>query len=183
MAVKIRLARHGRKGYAYYHIVVADSRAPRDGRIIERIGSYNPNTNPATIDLKFEKAIQWLENGAQPTDTVRSILSKEGVLLKKHLLDGVKKGAFDDAEAEKRFNKWIDERDSKLDAKADTLAKEKEKIQKAKLEEEAKVNAARAEKLAKRNAEAQAEEAKEEAVTEAEETQAEEAQVEEKTEE
>ncbi len=103
--------------------------------------------------------------------------------MKKHLLDGVKKGAFDDAEAEKRFNKWIDERDSKLDAKADTLAKEKEKIQKAKLEEEAKVNAARAEKLAKRNAEAQAEEAKEEAVAEAEETQAEEAQVEEKTEE
>ncbi len=102
MPVKIRLARHGRKGYAYYHIVVADSRAPRDGRFIERIGSYNPNTNPATIDLNFDKALDWLFKGAQPTDTCRAILSYKGVMMKKHLLEGVKKGAFDDAEAERR---------------------------------------------------------------------------------
>src|SRR5512138_770362 len=106
MPVKIRLARHGRKQHAYYHIVVADSRAPRDGRFIERIGSYNPNTNPATIELKFEKALDWMFKGAQPTDTVRSILSKQGVLMKKHLLEGVKKGAFTAEVAEEKFNAW-----------------------------------------------------------------------------
>ena len=99
MPVKIRLQRHGRKSYAYYHIVIADSRAPRDGKFIERIGSYNPNTNPATIDLKFERALHWLQTGAQPTDTTRNILSSEGVLMKKHLLEGAQKGAFDVAEA------------------------------------------------------------------------------------
>ena len=103
----MRLARHGRKRYAYYHIVVADSRAPRDGRFIERIGSYNPNTNPATIDLDFDKAYDWLTKGAQPTDTVRAILSYKGVLYKKHLMGGVKKGAFDEEEAQRRFEKWI----------------------------------------------------------------------------
>ena len=103
MAVKIRLARHGRKSYAYYHIVVADSRAPRDGKFIERLGSYNPNTNPATVVLNFDRALYWLNVGAQPTDTARNILSKEGVLLKKHLMGGVKKGAFAVEEAEKRF--------------------------------------------------------------------------------
>ena len=103
MPVKIRLARHGRKRHAFYHIVVADSRAPRDGRLIERIGSYNPNTNPATIELDFDKALNWLKNGAQPTDTCRAILSYKGVLMKKHLLEGVKKGAFDEAEAEKFY--------------------------------------------------------------------------------
>ena len=91
MATKIRLARHGRKGRPFYHVVIADSRAPRDGKYIERIGSYNPMTNPATIDLNFERALYWMNVGAQPTDTVRSILSYEGVLLKKHLLEGVKK--------------------------------------------------------------------------------------------
>ena len=99
MAVKMRLQRHGRKGYAYYHIVIADSRAPRDGKFIERIGSYNPNTNPATVDLKFDRALYWLNVGAQPTDTTRTILSNEGVLMMKHLQGGVKKGAFDEAEA------------------------------------------------------------------------------------
>ena len=103
MATKIRLQRHGRKGYAYYHIVVADSRAPRDGRFIERIGSYNPNTNPATVDINFDAAMKWLNVGAQPTDTVRSLLSREGVLLKKHLLGGVKKGAFTEEVAEQKF--------------------------------------------------------------------------------
>ena len=97
MSVRIRLSRHGRKAAAYYHIVVADSRAPRDGKFIERLGSYNPNTNPATIELNFERALYWLQTGAQPSDTAKSLLSKQGVLLKKHLLEGVKKGAFDEA--------------------------------------------------------------------------------------
>ena len=107
MATKIRLQRHGRKGYAFYQIVIADSRAPRDGRFIERIGSYNPNTNPATVDLNFERALYWLQVGAQPTDTTRNILSREGVCLKKHLLEGVKKGAFDEAAAEEKFQAWL----------------------------------------------------------------------------
>ena len=106
MATKLRLQRRGRKNYAFYQIIVADSRAPRDGKYIERIGSYNPNTNPATITLDFDRALYWLQVGAQPTDTVRNILSSEGVLMKKHLLGGVAKGAFDEAEAEKRFEAW-----------------------------------------------------------------------------
>ncbi|PRZ01197.1 30S ribosomal protein S16 [Marinilabilia salmonicolor] len=157
MPVKIRLARHGRKRYAYYHIVVADSRAPRDGKYIERIGSYNPNTNPATIELDFDKALTWLGKGAQPTDTTRAILSYQGVLMKKHLLEGVKKGAFDEAEAERRFQKWMEEKEAKIQAKKDQLSSESEKDRKARLEQEAKVNAERAEKLAKRNAELAAE--------------------------
>lgn len=166
MPVKIRLARHGRKRYAYYHIVVADSRAPRDGKYIERIGSYNPNTNPATIELDFDKALTWLGKGAQPTDTARAILSYQGVLMKKHLLEGVKKGAFDEAEAERRFQKWMEDKEAKIQAKKDQLSSESEKERKARLEQEAKVNAERAEKLAKRNAELAAEaeaETKEEA--------------------
>jgi len=140
MPVKIRLSRHGRKRYAYYHIVVADSRAPRDGRYIERIGSYNPNTNPATIELDNEKALQWLSNGAQPTDTARAILSYKGVMMKKHLLEGVKKGAFDEAEAEKRFQKWLEEKEAKIQAKKDQLANEKAMTAKERLEQEAKIN-------------------------------------------
>ena len=112
MATKIRLQRHGRKGYAYYHIVVADSRAPRDGKFIERLGSYNPNTNPATIDLNFERALYWIQTGAQPTDTTRGLLSTEGVLMMKHLLGGVKKGAFSQEEAEKKFEAWKQDRKS-----------------------------------------------------------------------
>ena len=102
----MRLQRNGRKRFAYYHIVIADSRTPRDGRNIERIGSYNPNTNPATIDLDFDKALNWLTKGAQPTDTVRAILSYKGVLYKKHLLGGVAKGSFNEEEAERRFQVW-----------------------------------------------------------------------------
>jgi small subunit ribosomal protein S16 len=151
MPVKIRLARHGRKRYAYYHIVVADSRAPRDGRYIERIGSYNPNTNPATIDLNMDKALTWLSNGAQPTDTARAILSYKGVLMKKHLLEGVKKGAFDEAEAERRFDKWLLDKDSKVQAKKDLLAGVKAMTAKERLEEEAKINAERAAAIAKKN--------------------------------
>jgi small subunit ribosomal protein S16 len=137
--------------------VVADSRAPRDGKYIERIGSYNPNTNPATIELDFDKALTWLGKGAQPTDTIRAILSYQGVLMKKHLLEGVKKGAFDEAEAERRFQKWMEEKEAKIQAKKDQLSSESEKDRKARLEQEAKVNAERAEKLAKRNAELAAE--------------------------
>jgi len=170
MPVKIRLARHGRKRHAYYHIVVANSRAPRDGRFIERIGSYNPNTNPATIELDFDKALDWLQKGAQPTDTARAILSYRGVLMKKHLLEGVKKGAFDEAEAEKRFEAWVSEKDSKIQAKKDRLVAESDEAYKTRLEAEAKVNEARAAEIAKRNAamvaEANAANAEEEAAEE-----------------
>ena len=106
MATKIRLQRRGRKSYAFYSIVIADARAPRDGRFTEKIGTYNPNTNPATVDLNFERALYWVMVGAQPTDTVRNILSKEGVYMKKHLLGGVAKGAFTEADAEAKFNAW-----------------------------------------------------------------------------
>jgi small subunit ribosomal protein S16 len=156
MPAKIRLQRHGRKRYAYYHIVIADSRAPRDGRNIERIGSYNPNTNPATIDLDFDKAINWLNNGAQPTDTVRAILSYKGVMYKKHLLGGVAKGAFTAEEAETKFEAWVAEKAKKVQAKKDGLVVSSESSRKAQLDAEAKKNAERANAIAKRNAEAAA---------------------------
>jgi small subunit ribosomal protein S16 len=156
MPAKIRLQRHGRKGYAYYHIVIADSRAPRDGKFIERIGSYNPNTNPATIDLKFERALHWLTTGAQPTDTTRNILSAEGVLLKKHLLEGVKKGAFDAAEADKRFDAWKASKEAKVVKTKEQLAAEKQANAKARLAAEVEVNKAKAAELAKKKAEAAA---------------------------
>ena len=153
MATKIRLQRHGRKGYAFYPIVVADSRAPRDGRFIERIGSYNPNTNPATISLDFDRALYWVSVGAQPTDTVRSILSKEGVMLMKHLLGGVKKGAFTDEEAQRRFDAWKAERTKADDAfKAKNAAKAADEA-KAKFEAEVEKNKAKGEAVAKKKAE------------------------------
>ncbi len=152
MPVKIRLQRHGRKGYAYYHIVIADSKAPRDGKFIERIGSYNPNTNPATINLNFDRALYWLTTGAQPTDTTRNILSDEGVLLKKHLLEGVKKGAFDEEEAEKRFNAWKAGKESNLAKTKEQLIAEKQAVAKARLKAESDVNKAKAEELAKKKA-------------------------------
>ena len=107
MATKIRLQRFGKKGKPFYHVVVADSRSPRDGKFIERLGSYNPNTNPATIDINFEKALEWVNSGAQPTDTCRAILSYKGVLYKKHLEGGVKKGALTAEQAEAKFNEWV----------------------------------------------------------------------------
>ena len=116
MATKIRLQRFGRKNYAFYPIVIADSRAPRDGRFIERIGSYNPNTNPATITLNFERALYWVNAGAQPTDTVRNILSREGVMLMKHLQGGVAKGAFDEAELQRRFDAWKAQKNAAIEA-------------------------------------------------------------------
>jgi len=169
MPAKIRLQRHGRKRLAYYHIVIADSRAPRDGRYIERIGSYNPNTNPATIDLDFDKALDWLNKGAQPTDTVRAILSYKGVLYKKHLQGGVAKGAFDEDEAERRFQAWLTDKESKIQAKKDRLTNESEADKKKRLEAEAKVNAERAEALAKKASELAAEVAAAEAEATAEE--------------
>ncbi len=152
MATKIRLQRHGRKNYAFYPIVIADSRAPRDGRFIERIGSYNPNTNPATITLNFERALYWVTVGAQPTDTVRTILSNEGVLLMNHLLGGVKKGAFDQAEAEKRFNAWKAKKDAKVDAVKTKMADQSELAAKQRLEAETAKNKAKAEAVAKKKA-------------------------------
>ena len=153
MATKIRLQRHGHKDYAFYPIVIADSRAPRDGRFIERIGSYNPNTNPATISLNFERALYWINVGAIPTDTVRNILSREGVMLMKHLQMGVKKGAFDQAEAERRFNAWKAEKDAKLEAVKNQDRENKKAVAKKALEEEAKKNEAKAEAVAKKKAE------------------------------
>ena len=157
MAVKIRLARHGKKGYAFYHIVAADSRAPRDGKFIEKLGTYNPNTNPATIDLCFEKALDWLQKGAQPTDTCRAILSYKGVLYKKHLLGGVAKGAFTEA------------KNGKIEAKANKLATDAKSAEKARLAAEAKIKEERAAAIAEKKAaaEAAAREAAEAAAAEA----------------
>jgi small subunit ribosomal protein S16 len=122
MATKIRLQRQGRKKRAFYHIVVADSRSPRDGRFIEKLGTYNPITNPATIDLNLERATEWLLNGAQPTDTAAAILSYKGASYKKHLQVGVRKGAISQEEADKRFNQWLSEKDARIQAKRDGLS-------------------------------------------------------------
>ena len=157
MAVKIRLARHGKKGYAFYHIVAADSRAPRDGKFIEKLGTYNPNTNPATIDLKFDRALNWLLKGAQPTDTCRAILSYKGVMYMKHLMGGVAKGAFTEAEAEARFNKWLQEKQSKIDAKANKLSSDANAAKKVQLAAEAKIKEERAAAIAEKKAAAAAE--------------------------
>ncbi len=153
MAVKIRLARKGRKKLAYYNIVVADSRSPRDGRYIEKIGKYNPLTNPATIELDFDKALGWLQNGALPTETCRAILSYKGILIKKHLLEGVRKGAFDEAEATRRFEEWIKQNEAKIEAKKSGLEKSKDDKVVNRLAAEKIINEARAAKLAKKQAE------------------------------
>ncbi|UIR56131.1 30S ribosomal protein S16 [Sphingobacterium sp. SRCM116780] len=152
MATKIRLQRHGKKGRPFYHLVVADARAPRDGKFIERIGSYNPNTNPATIVLDFEKALDWMNKGAQPTDTARTILSDKGVLYKKHLLGGVKKGAFDEAAADAKFAAWNDANDAKTAGKKDGLASSKAEAKKTALAAEAKKKADKAAAIAAKNA-------------------------------
>lgn len=153
MATKIRLQRRGRKDYAFYQIVVADSRAPRDGKFIERVGSYNPNTNPATINLNFERALYWLNTGAQPTDTVRSILSHEGVLLKKHLMGGVKKGAFTEEVAEQRFQAWKDGKANATSALKNKNREAAKAVAAARLEAEKEVNKAIAERVANKKAE------------------------------
>ena len=154
MATKLRLQRHGRKGYAYYHIVAADVNAPRDGKFIERIGTYNPNTNPAEVQINFEIALKWVLNGAQPTPTVRNILSDEGVYMKKHLLGGVKKGAFDEAEAEKRFNAWKEQKTASINALKDKNANDAKANAKKRQEDEEAKNKAKAEVVAKKRQEA-----------------------------
>jgi len=154
MPVKLRLQRHGRKGYAYYHIVAADSRAPRDGKFIERVGSFNPNTDPATVDLNFERALYWVQTGAQPTDTVRNILSGEGVYMKKHLLGGVAKNAFTAEEAEARFESWLKNKQTGVDTKKQKLATKAQADAKARLDAEKKADKAKQEEIAKKKAEA-----------------------------
>jgi small subunit ribosomal protein S16 len=155
MPVKIRLTRQGKKGYAFYHIVAADSRAPRDGKYIERLGSYNPNTHPATVELDFDKALTWLNNGAQPTETCRNILSHEGVLLKKHLLEGAKKGAFSETEAEARFEKWKNEKQSKIETIKNEATRKKNETARKSKEDEVKAREAIAKKVAEKLAAAE----------------------------
>ena len=157
MAVKIRLQRHGKKNFAFFHIVVADTRAPRDGRYIEQIGSYNPNTNPATIILNSERALAWLNVGAEPSLVARRILSYEGVLLRKHLQGGVAKGALTQEQADAKFAGWKAQKDAKVAAKKEGLSKNAAAAAKAAIEAEAKVNQERAEALAAKKAEAEAE--------------------------
>ena len=174
MPAKIRLQRHGKKGQPFYHIVVADSRAPRDGKFIEKIGTYNPLTNPAQINIKFDRALYWYSVGAVPTDTTRSLLSKVGVMMKYHLMRGVQKGAMTEEQAEIKFQNWMKEKE----AKAANLVKANEEKargeKKTRIEAEKQVNEARAAEIAKRKlAEmearkaAEAEAAAEEAATEA----------------
>ncbi len=152
MATKIRLQRHGRKGYAFYAIVIADSRAPRDGKFTEKIGTYNPNTNPATVDLNFERALHWVKVGAQPTDTVRNILSREGVYMKKHLLGGVAKGAFDEAQAEAKFQAWKANKQSGLLSVKTKEEEAKKKLEAERLDAEKKVSEEIAKKIADKKA-------------------------------
>ena len=157
MAVKIRLQRHGKKDAAFFHVVVADGRAPRDGKFIEKLGVYNPTTNPATIDINFESTLKWLMDGAQPTDTCRAILSYKGVMLKKHLLEGVKKGALTEAQVEQKFSKWLEEKGSKIAGKTTNLKSAHDKKMADRMKAESAVKDARAAKIAARAAEVAAE--------------------------
>src|ERR1700712_5290023 len=152
MATKIRLQRHGKKGKPFYYIVVADARAPRDGRFIERVGSYNPNTNPATIDINFDKTLEWVNDGAQPTDTCRAILAYKGVMYKKHLEGGVKKGALTAEQAETKFAEWLDQKDSKITGKKSNLNATKDEARKLALIAEAKKKDDKAAAIAAKNA-------------------------------
>ena len=174
MPTRIRLQRKGKKGQPFYHLVVADGRAPRDGKFIEKLGTYNPLTDPATIELNFDRALYWLQVGAQPSDTARSILSREGVLLKEHLLRGLKKGALTEDQVEEKFKAWVKERAEKLDQKAKDAELSEKELKKKRMEEERKINETRAEELAKKYAKEnlKAEEASEEAAAEAPEAEA-----------
>ncbi len=140
MPVKIRLQRHGKKGKPFYWIVAADSRAKRDGKFLEKLGIYNPNTNPAQIEVNVDSSVKWLQNGAQPTETARRILSYKGVMLKHHLLGGVAKGAFSEEEAEKKFQAWLEEKAKKVEAKKDSLTKAKEEAKAKQLEAEKEIS-------------------------------------------
>lgn len=143
MPVKIRLQRHGKKGKPFYWVVAADSRSKRDGKFLEKLGTYNPNTNPATIDLNLDSAVKWLHNGAQPTDTARAILSYKGALLKHHLEGGVRKGALTQEQADAKLAKWLEEKNSKVEAKKDNLSTAQADAKAKALEAEKKVNADR----------------------------------------
>lgn len=167
MPVKIRLRRLGRKGRPFYHIVAADSRSPRDGKYLEKIGSYNPITNPATIDVDVDAALKWLDNGAQPTDTARAILSYKGVMYKKHLMRGVKKGAMTEDEANAKFEAWMEEKAAKIEKKANTVAAKADKLEAERLKAEKAVNEARAKAIAEANTPVVEEVPAEEATTEA----------------
>ncbi len=167
MATKIRLQRRGRKSYAFYSIVIADVRAPRDGKFTEKIGTYNPNTNPATVDLKFDRALYWVEAGAQPTDTVRNILSNEGVYLMKHLRGGVKKGAFDEATAQAKFEAWKSDKQKGIEAFEAKKAADAKAAAAARLDAEKKINEEIAKKVAEKKAAAAAAQAETEAAAEA----------------
>ena len=181
MPVKLRLQRHGKKNKPFYHIVAADARAPRDGKFIEKVGTYNPNTNPATINLNVDDALRWLGNGAQPTDTVRAILSYKGVMYKKHLQRGVAKGAMTQEEADKKFEAWVSEKESKIQAKVDNLSAADKAAFEARLANEKATNEARAKEIEAKNA--PEEEVSEEATEEAEATADAEESTEENTEE
>ena len=150
MPAKIRLQRHGKKGQPFYHIVVADSRAPRDGKFIEKLGTYNPLTNPAQINIKFDRALYWYSVGAQPTDTARSLLSKTGVMMKYHLMRGVQKGAMTEEQAEIKFQNWMKEKEAKVANAAKALEEKARGEKKTRLEAEKQVNEARAAELAKK---------------------------------
>lgn len=185
MPVKIRLQRHGKKGKPFYWIIAADSRAPRDGKYLEKIGIYNPNTNPATIDLDVDGAVKWLQNGAQPTDTARAILSYKGALLKHHLAGGIAKGALTEEQAEEKFQAWVNEKEDKVSAKKEGLSKEQEAARKKALDAEKEANTKReaaANEAAEAEAAAQTEEGEPEAdvTTEVENETAAEAKAEEK---
>ena len=148
MPVRIRLQRHGKKGKPFYWIVAADSRSKRDGRYLEKLGTYNPNTNPATVNVDVDGAIKWLENGAQPSDTARTLLSYRGVMLKHHLNGGVKKGAFTQEDADKKFSAWLEEKSSKIQSKIDGLDKDKAESLAKRLDLEKAINQKRIEDLA-----------------------------------
>ncbi len=143
MSVKIRLQRHGKKGKPFYWIVAADARAKRDGRYLEKLGTYNPNTNPATVNLDIDGAVKWLQDGAQPTDTAKTILSYKGAMLKNHLVGGVRKGALTEEQAEEKFQAWVDQKAGKVASKEETVAKAKLDVKAKALEAEKAVNEAR----------------------------------------
>jgi small subunit ribosomal protein S16 len=159
MATKIRLQRHGKKGKAFFHIVVADGRAPRDGRFIEKIGTYNPVTNPATIDINFDRALYWVGTGATPTDTARAILSYKGVMMKDHLLRGVKKGAMTTEQAEAKFQTWFNSKEAGVAGKIKSLADKKKAAYEARMADESSKKLAREQAIAAKNTPAPAEEA------------------------
>jgi len=166
MATRIRLARHGRKKQAFYHIVVADQKSPRNGRFIEKLGIYNPNTNPATIEINFDSTVDWLLKGAQPSDTARAILSYKGIMMKKHLMAGVAKGAFNEEEAEKRFTAWMENKESQVADKRSTLEKAALAAEKAALAAEKAKSDERAAALELKNSPMVEEETSEEVVEE-----------------